>query len=118
MRSVCCWVAVEVEERDRVKRLMEENNNIICVAISKIFSTGINIRNLHYIVFAHGGKAKIKIVQSIGRGLRLHNSKEEVIIFDIADNLRYGIEHMKRRMQLYTREGFSYGVKKINEKGS
>ena len=109
---------VDVEERDKVKQLMEEKNNVICVAISKIFSTGINIKNLHYIMFANGGKAKIKIIQSIGRGLRLHTDKDEVIIFDIADNLKYGMQHMKKRMRLYTKEQFNYGVKEITERSS
>ena len=106
---------VAVEDRDKVKNIMENKNNIVCVAISKIFSTGINIKNLHYIVFAHGGKAKIKIIQSIGRGLRLHNDKHEVIIFDMADNLYYGLQHMKKRLQLYNREGFSYGTREFEE---
>ena len=108
---------VDVEERDKVKQLMEEEDNVICIAISKIISTGVNIKNLHYIMFAHGGKAKIKIIQSIGRGLRLHNDKEEVIIFDIADNLKYGMQHMRKRMRLYTKEHFNYGVKEITESG-
>lgn len=106
---------VDVEERDRVKQIMEDNKDVICIAISKIFSTGINIKNLHYIMFASGGKAKIKIVQSIGRGLRLHNDKEEVIIFDIGDSLRYGLRHMDKRLQLYRKEQFSYGVREIRE---
>ena len=87
---------------------MEEQNNIIVVAISKIFSTGINIKNLHYIMFAGGGKAKIKIIQSIGRGLRLHSDKKELIIFDVADNLRYGQRHMEQRLSLYDSEHINY----------
>lgn len=108
---------VAVEERDRVKRLMEANNNIVCIAISKIFSTGINIKNLHYIVFAGGGKAKVKIIQSIGRGLRLHKGKEGVIIIDIADMLHYGISHSTKRLQLYKGEKIKHGIKKITETG-
>ena len=106
---------VDVEERDRVKKIMEDNKDVICIAISKIFSTGINIKNLHYIMFASGGKAKIKIVQSIGRGLRLHTDKKEVIIFDIGDSLRYGLRHMDKRLTLYRKEQFSYGIREIRE---
>ena len=87
---------------------MEKRKNIVVVAISKIFSTGINIKNLHYIIFAGGGKAKIKIVQSIGSGLRLHIDKEELIIFDIADNLRYGKRHIEQRLSLYDSEDIKY----------
>lgn len=106
---------VEVEERDRVKKLMEKTNNVICIAISKIFSTGINIKNLHYIVFAGGGKAKVKIIQSIGRGLRLHKDKKGVIIIDIADMLHYSHKHYSKRLSLYKGEKIKYGIKKIKE---
>jgi superfamily II DNA or RNA helicase len=106
---------VEVEERDRIRRIMEENSNVVVVAISKIFSTGINIKNLHYIIFACGGKAKIKIVQSIGRGLRLHKDKNKLIIFDIADNLHYSLSHSDKRKQLYEKEHITFTEKDIQE---
>ena len=90
---------VPVEERDEVKSLMESTKDVVCIAISKIFSTGINIKNLHYIMFASGGKAKIKIIQSIGRGLRKHKDKQDVIIIDIADKLHYGYQHLCKRLK-------------------
>ena len=107
---------VEIEERDRIRKLMEEHNNIIVIAISKIFSTGINIKNLHYIIFACGGKAKVKIVQSIGRGLRLHKDKSQLIIFDVADNLYYSQRHADKRKQLYDKEQITFTEKDIEEK--
>ena len=107
---------VAVDERDKVKMLMESSTNVVCIAISKIFSTGINIKNLHYIVFAGGGKAKVKIIQSIGRGLRLHKDKKGVIIIDIADMLHYGIKHYTKRIELYKGEKIDYGIKKIEER--
>jgi superfamily II DNA or RNA helicase len=106
---------VDVESRDDVKKLMERDNNIVVIAISKIFSTGINIKNLHYIVFAGGGKAKVKIVQSIGRGLRLHKDKDKLIIIDIADQLYYGYRHMNKRINLYKKEKIKYGIKKLTQ---
>ena len=107
---------VDVEERDKVKKLIERNDNIICIAISRIFSTGISINNLHYIVFASGGKAKIKILQSIGRGLRLHESKAKLTILDIADQLRYGEVHSDKRIELYTQENISVKIKDLYER--
>jgi superfamily II DNA or RNA helicase len=107
---------VEVEERNRVRQLMENNSNVVVVAISKIFSTGINIKNLHYIIFACGGKAKIKIVQSIGRGLRLHKDKSKLIIFDITDDLHYSAAHALKRQALYEKEHIPFTVKEIKEK--
>lgn len=106
---------VAVEEREKVRVLMEKANDVVCIAISKIFSTGINIKNLHYIVFAGGGKAKVKIIQSIGRGLRLHKSKTGVIIIDIADMLYYGNQHYMKRLNLYKNEKIKYGIKNLKE---
>ena len=108
--------SVAITDREDIRRLMETDNNIIVIAISKIFSTGINIKNLHYIIFAGGGKAKVRIIQSIGRGLRKHKDKEKVIIIDIADQLKYGYSHMKKRMSLYKQEKIIYGTKTIRQK--
>lgn len=106
---------VEIKEREKIRKLMEEENNIIIIAISKIFSTGINIKNLHYIIFAGGGKAKVKIIQSIGRGLRLHNGKKELIIIDIMDQLKYGLAHGEKRMNLYDSEKIKYNISTVKE---
>jgi superfamily II DNA or RNA helicase len=104
--------SVEIEDRERIRKIMEYKDNVICIAISKIFSTGINIKNLHYIIFAGGGKAKIKILQSIGRGLRLHHNKEQLYIVDFADQLHYGIRHYKKRLEFYEQENIK--TQKIN----
>jgi superfamily II DNA or RNA helicase len=106
---------VEVTEREKIRKLMEDRTDVVVVAISKIFSTGINIKNLHYIVFACGGKAKIKIVQSIGRGLRLHKDKDKLIIFDIADEFKYSTSHMEKRIMLYEKEKIRHTIKEIQE---
>jgi superfamily II DNA or RNA helicase len=103
----------EMDDREEIRKLMEQKNDVIVVAISKIFSTGINIPNLHNIIFASAGKAKIKIFQSIGRALRLHPTKTKAFIFDIADNTKYGKRHLFERQTLYETEKYSYETKKI-----
>jgi superfamily II DNA or RNA helicase len=105
--------STEIEEREKIRALMEERNDVIVVAISKIFSTGINIPNLHNIIFATAGKAKIKIMQSIGRALRLHPTKSMAFIFDIADNTLYGKKHLEEREELYIKENYNYEKKEI-----
>jgi superfamily II DNA or RNA helicase len=107
---------VNIKDRERIKKIMEYKENVVCVAISKIFSTGINIKNLHYIVFAGGGKSKIKVLQSIGRGLRLHSSKSTLYIIDIADQLYYGIQHQNKRIEFYEQEKISHQTIKLYEK--
>jgi len=108
--------SVEVEERENIKQLMESTNGVVCIAISKIFSTGISIKNLHNIIFAAIGKARIKIIQSIGRSLRLHHSKEIATIFDIADvGLIYGNKHFEERKLLYVSENIPLVSTKLVE---
>ena len=109
--------SVEVEEREKMRALMEETSGIVCIAISKIFSTGISIKNLHNIVFAAIGKARIKIIQSIGRSLRLHHTKQMATIFDVADVcLIYGYKHFEERKRLYTTENIPIISSEIVEK--
>lgn len=96
---------VETDIREEIKKLMEERDNIICVAITKIFSTGINIKNLHNIVLCSSGKSSITVVQSIGRGLRLHPDKKELNIFDIVDlGYKYSLSHAEKRKKIYNVE--------------
>ena len=106
---------VDVEEREKIKQQMEETNNIICIAISAIFSTGVNIKNLHNIIFAAGGKSFIRTVQSIGRGLRKHSNKEKLVIIDLVDNLRYSLAHSIKRQEIYTKEKIKFTTKYIKQ---
>jgi superfamily II DNA or RNA helicase len=107
--------SVDVKDREEIRKIMENNSNIICIAISKVFSTGINVKNIHNIVFCTPGKAKVKLIQSIGRGLRLHKNKSQLIVYDIADEFRYSIRHLEKRLKLYDSENITYEIKKIKE---
>lgn len=99
---------VAVEEREEIKQIMENNHDVICIAISAIFSTGVNIKNLHNIIFAAGGKSFVRTVQSIGRGLRKHASKDKLVIMDVCDMLPYGIRHCEKRKEIYEKEKIQY----------
>jgi len=107
---------VDVEDRDKVKAIMETSNNVVCIAISAIFSTGVNIKNIHMIIFAAGGKSFIRTVQSIGRGLRLNENKDELIIIDICDLLDYGSNHAEKRKEIYNKEKITFSQHLIKEK--
>lgn len=95
---------IPVSERAEIIAKMEAQDNIVCIAMSSIFSTGINIKNLHYIIFTAGGKSFIRIIQSIGRGLRLHDSKEKLVIFDLYDNFTFSTNHVEERKKFYDEE--------------
>ena len=84
------------------------------------FSTGINIRRLHNIIFASPSKSQIRVLQSIGRGLRKSNDGKDTKIYDIADDLHwkskknYTLQHAAERIKIYSRERFAYKVWDIN----
>jgi superfamily II DNA or RNA helicase len=114
-----CFIqgSVEVEEREKIRALMEQTSGIVCIAISKLFSTGISIKNLHNVIFAAIGKSKFKVIQSIGRSLRLHQSKNLALIFDIADvSLTYGNNHFLERTKFYDAEKIPVEITKLVEK--
>jgi superfamily II DNA or RNA helicase len=111
-----------VDDREYIRQLTEKQNNAIIVASYGTFSTGINIRNLHNIVFASPSKSKIRTLQSIGRGLRLGENKETAVLYDIADDISYKnrknftLQHFVERMRIYGDEKFDYKIYTINLK--
>jgi len=102
-----------VDERERIRSIMEQNDDVIVVAMSSIFSTGINIKNLHNIFFIALGKSFIRTVQSIGRGLRLHQEKNKLRIYDVYDNMRYSHAHAEERKKIYEQQEIQIIEKEI-----
>lgn len=106
--------SMPVSERMAIIERMESQDNIVCVAMASIFSTGINVKNLHYVMFAGNGKSFVRIVQSIGRGLRLHHSKDLLTIFDLYDNMKSSTEHADLRKTFYDDEQIPWKEVEIN----
>jgi len=113
---------VETEEREKARAIVEKEDNAIIVASYGTFSTGINIKNLHNIIFASPSKSRIRNLQSIGRGLRLGDNKVNATLYDIADDLtykskeNYTLKHFQERINIYTEEEFDYEIHNINLK--
>ena len=107
----------EVEDREEVRQLTEQENDAIIVASYGTFSTGINIRRLHNIVFASPSKSRIRNLQSIGRVLRTGRMKDIATLYDIADDIggqNYTLRHLNERVNIYNEENFKYEVIKVN----
>lgn len=106
--------ATEVEEREQIRKVMDKGTDSTLIASYGTCSTGINIKNIHNIVFASPSKSIIRVLQSIGRGLRKSDTKQQMKLIDIADDLRYkkyinhGMNHLHARLKIYTNEGFPY----------
>jgi superfamily II DNA or RNA helicase len=114
----------DVEIRESVRAITEKEKDAIIVASYGTFSTGVNIRNLHNIVFASPSKSRIRNLQSIGRGLRLGDNKEEATLFDISDDFRigkytnYSLHHFVERVKIYDDEKFNYKFYNITIKNT
>ena len=110
----------ETYDREAIRRITESKDNAIIVASYGTFSTGINIRNLHNIIFASPTKSKIRNLQSVGRGLRKGDNKEYCNLYDIGDDLtwkarkNYTLLHMIERIKTYNDERFDYKLVKVD----
>ena len=114
----------DVEIRESVRSITEKESNAIIVASYGTFSTGVNIRNLHNIIFASPSKSRIRNLQSIGRGLRIGDNKTEATLFDIVDDFRIGkftnytLKHFIERVKIYDEEKFNYKFYNIELKNA
>jgi superfamily II DNA or RNA helicase len=107
---------VDTEERELVREITERENNAIIVASYGTFSTGINIKNLHNVIFASPSKSRIRNLQSIGRVLRKGKDKVKATLYDIADDCtyksrkNYTLNHLIERIKIYNEENFNYEI--------
>ena len=114
--------ATEAIERDNIRGIVEEEENAIIVASYGVFSMGINIKRLHNIIFGSPYKSQIKVLQSIGRGMRLTEDKTECNLFDIADDMSYNkrsnytLKHLEERVRIYSSQEFDYEIVPIKLK--
>jgi superfamily II DNA or RNA helicase len=114
----------DVDIRESIRAITEKEMDAIIVASYGTFSTGVNIRNLHNIIFASPSKSRVRNLQSIGRGLRLGENKEQAVLFDVADDFRIGkfanftLKHFAERVKIYDEEKFNYKFYNIELKNA
>jgi superfamily II DNA or RNA helicase len=107
------------DTREKIRAITELEKDAIIVASYGTFSTGINIRNIHNIVFASPSKSRVRVLQSIGRGLRQTDEKDTIKLFDVSDNLsyksrpNYTYRHFTQRLNIYKEEQFKYEINRI-----
>lgn len=112
----------QADDRENIRQIVNKQKESILVASYGTCSTGINIKNIHNIVFTSPSKSVIRVLQSIGRGLRKSETKDKVTIYDIGDDLRWkkhrnhALRHLDERINLYSNERFTYDVTKIRLK--
>ena len=110
---------VSADDRENIRAITEKSDNAIIVASYGTFSTGINIRNLHNIIFSSPSKSRIRNLQSIGRGLRLGDNKVNATLYDISDDVSHGekenytLQHFRERINIYN---FDYEIHNVELK--
>jgi len=104
----------DVDTREQIREITETQRDAVIVASMGTFSTGINIKRLHNIIFASPSKSQIRVLQSIGRGLRKSGDGINTTVYDIADDLHwkskknYTLQHAAERIKIYSKEKFNY----------
>jgi len=112
----------DTEDRERVREITESQTNAIIIASYGTFSTGINIKNLHNVIFASPSKSRVRNLQSIGRVLRKSDSKLKATLYDIADDItfnkrrNYTLNHLIERIKIYKEENFNYQIVNVTLK--
>ena len=107
---------VGAQEREKVREITEKESNAIIVASYGTFSTGINIKRLHNVIFASPSKSRVRNLQSIGRVLRKGQNKSQATLYDIADDIstdrgnNYTLNHLMERVKVYNEENFNYEI--------
>jgi len=109
----------DTDQREKIRGLVEGHTRSTTIASYGTFSTGINIRNINNIVLASPSKSKIRVLQSIGRGLRTSSTKDSILVYDIADDISYNerrnftLNHFTERLNIYNEEQFDYDISKV-----
>ena len=107
----------DTADREAVRGIVEKQKDAIVVASLGTFSTGINIRNLHNIIFASPSKSQIRVLQSIGRGLRKSDDGRSTTLYDISDDItgkNFSLLHSFERLKIYKNEKFEYKTYKVD----
>lgn len=113
---------VATDTREEIREIVENEKDAVIVASYGTFSTGINIRNINNIVFASPSKSKIRVLQSLGRGLRQQGGNKTMRLYDISDDLsldsklNFTLRHFKERLNIYNDQKFDYEIRRINLK--
>ena len=109
----------DIEQREEIRQIIDKESNAILIASYGTCSTGINIKNIHNIIFASPSKSVVRVLQSIGRGLRKSKTKDKVKLYDISDDLcfkkykNHTMKHLDARMKIYSSENFHWKSVKI-----
>lgn len=106
-----------VEERELIRSKFAGQDNIVLFASYGTFSAGINVKNVHNLILAHPTKSVIRLLQSIGRVLRIADGKTKATLYDIVDDMSRGRKQKNylynqfvERLGIYEEQQFDYEI--------
>ena len=105
---------VKVTDRAEEYSAINEANNKIVIATYGIAAVGLNINRIFNLVMIEPGKSFVRVIQSIGRGVRRAADKDFVHIWDIASTCSFSAKHLNERKKFYRDAKYEFTVKKID----
>ena len=110
------WRGKPVFIRRRTQEEISEANNKVIVATYGVAAVGINIPRIFNLVLIEPGKSFVRVIQSIGRGIRKAEDKDFVQIWDITSSCRFAKRHLTQRKHFYREANYPFVVEKLNYK--
>ena len=103
-----------MKDRRRIFELFKDNDNLVVIANVKCAGTGLDITRIFNLMFIDMGKSFIRVIQSIGRGLRKGPDKEFVQVTDLCSDLKYSRKHSRERIGFYKEARYPYKKRKVD----
>lgn len=106
--------AMKTTDRKDAYNEINESNNSITVATYGVAAVGINIPRIFNLVLLEPGKSFVRVIQSIGRGVRKAKDKDFVQIWDITSTAKFSKKHLTERKKFYKEANYPYTIEKVN----
>jgi len=114
------WVFVSGSMKQQDRQInyddISEMDNKVIVATYGVAAVGINIPRIFNLIMLEPGKSFVRVIQSIGRGIRKAQDKDYVQVVDLTSNLKYSKRHLTKRKQFYKEQNFRHTVTKVEYK--
>lgn len=110
------FVSGKMKSKDRKEEYKEvqEVDGKVIIATYGVASTGINIVRIFNLVLFEAGKSFVRVIQSIGRGIRVAPDKDFVNVYDVCSNCKFSKRHLTQRKKFYAEAQYPHSVTKIS----
>jgi len=102
------FISSSIKDRKPIYKSFDENDGLVGIATYNLASTGLNIQRLFNVFLVDGGKSSVRVVQTIGRGLRKAKDKDQVNIIDVYSSVVFSSRHAAKRRKIYKEENYDF----------